>query len=51
MEEIWKDVIGFERLYEVSDKGRIKSLDRVVVRGTSAIPQLAKRKNFKSCYR
>lgn len=28
MEE-WKDVVGYEGFYQVSDKGRVKSLDRV----------------------
>ena len=31
--ENWKDVVGFEGLYEVSDWGRIRSKDRVVSRG------------------
>ena len=26
MEEIWKDVVGYEGLYQVSNKGRIKSI-------------------------
>ena len=30
MEEIWKDVDGFEKLYQVSNFGRIKSLSRIV---------------------
>ncbi len=30
MNEIWKDVIGFEGLYQVSNLGRVKSLDRKV---------------------
>lgn len=29
-EEVWKDVKGYEGLYQVSDKGRIRSVDRVV---------------------
>ena len=29
MEEIWRDVIGYEGVYQVSNKGRVKSLDRV----------------------
>lgn len=29
--EIWKPVVGFEGLYEVSDLGRVRSLARVVV--------------------
>lgn len=28
MEEIWKDIKGYEGLYQVSNKGRVKSLDR-----------------------
>ena len=32
MEEIWKDVIGYEGLYTVSNIGRIKSLPRPVKR-------------------
>lgn len=31
-EEIWKDIKGYEGIYQVSNKGRVKSLDRVVVR-------------------
>ena len=30
MEEIWKDIPGFEGLYQVSNLGRIKSLERFV---------------------
>lgn len=30
MEEIWKDIPGYEGHYQVSDQGRVKSLDRVV---------------------
>lgn len=30
MTEIWKSVPGFEALYEVSDQGRVRSLDRAV---------------------
>lgn len=30
--ENWKDIIGYEGLYQVSDLGRIKSLDRVCER-------------------
>lgn len=30
MEEIWKDVLGYEGLYQASNLGRVKSLDRVV---------------------
>lgn len=29
MEEIWLDVVGYEGLYQVSNYGRIKSLERI----------------------
>lgn len=31
MEEVWKDVQGFEGLYQVSNMGRVRSLDRDIV--------------------
>jgi len=31
--EIWKDIPGYEGLYQVSDLGRVRSLDRVVPNG------------------
>ena len=30
-QEIWKDVPGYEGQYQVSDQGRVRSLDRVVI--------------------
>ena len=33
MSEIWKAVPGYEGAYEVSDSGRVRSLDRVVTSG------------------
>lgn len=30
MEEIWKDVIGYEGIYQVSNLGRVKSLSRII---------------------
>ena len=30
MEEVWKEVEGYEGMYEVSSKGRFRSLDRYV---------------------
>ena len=32
MEEVWKDIEGYEGLYQVSNLGRVKSLDRVIMR-------------------
>jgi hypothetical protein len=34
MEEIWKDVIGFEGLYSISNFGKVKSMERFVKNGT-----------------
>lgn len=31
-EEIWKDIEGYEGLYQVSNKGRVKSLERDIIR-------------------
>ena len=28
MEEVWKDIKGYEGLYQVSNLGRVKSLER-----------------------
>ena len=30
LEEVWKDVVGYEGLYEVSNKGQVRSKDRIV---------------------
>ena len=32
--EIWKDIEGFEGLYQVSNLGRVRSLGRTIMRGT-----------------
>ncbi len=34
MEEIWKDIEGYEGIYQVSNLGQIKSLERTVNNGT-----------------
>lgn len=39
-DETWKPVVGFEGLYEVSDRGRVRGLDRLVrTKGGSLRPQ------------
>ena len=37
MSENWKPVVGYEGLYEVSDQGRVRSLDRVVPHARSGV--------------
>lgn len=32
LSEQWRPVVGYEGLYEVSDRGRVRSLDRVITR-------------------
>ena len=45
MEEIWKDVVGFEGLYEVSNYGRIRSLPHeTVIRRKNAAPYVLKKR-------
>ena len=39
MEERWRDVVGYVGYYQVSDQGRVRSVDRVVPHGTM-IPNL-----------
>lgn len=29
MEEVWKDVVGYEGKYQISNKGRVKSLPKM----------------------
>ena len=40
--EIWKDILGYEGLYQASTMGRIRSMDRKVIRSDGQI------RNFKS---
>lgn len=32
MDEIWKDIKGYEGFYQVSNLGRVRSLDCVIIR-------------------
>ena len=43
MEEIWKDIEGFEGLYQVSSLGRVKSLERTVRANTCGVRVLQER--------
>lgn len=43
MEEIWKDIKGFEGLYQVSNIGRVKSLSRTVRSNTCGFRELPER--------
>ena len=45
--EIWKDIVGYEGLYQVSSLGRVRSLDRTIF--TSNGPRNYKGKMLKPC--
>lgn len=42
MEEIWKDIKGYEGLYQVSSFGRVKSLPRYDSRGNARVERILK---------
>jgi hypothetical protein len=35
-DERWRPIVGYEGFYEVSDRGRVRSLDRVIIRRDGA---------------
>lgn len=54
MKEVWKDIKGYEGMYQISNCGRIKSLERIIQRRTNAITvhekflQLGDNKGYKT---
>lgn len=48
MQEVWRPVVGYEGLYEVSDQGRVRSLDRWERNGRGMPLRLFKGKVLKS---
>lgn len=58
--EIWKDIPGYEGLYQVSNYGRVKSLERIIIRKNGKLqtikekimkPFLGKDKHLYVCFR
>lgn len=47
MEEIWKDIDGYEGLYQVSNLGRVKSLSKEITTGVCSF--ISKERILKSC--
>jgi hypothetical protein len=47
--EIWKDIVGYEGLYQVSDLGRVRSLDRII-KGNKGSEYLKKGKILKQTF-
>ena len=50
MKEIWKDVVGYEGLYQASTFGRIRSLDRKDCRGNRISGKIMKPRFINSGY-
>ena len=52
MEEVWKDIPGYEGLYQVSNLGRVKSLPHWIQRrnvltgGVSKVSKIKEGRNF-----
>lgn len=42
MSEIWKSVVGYEGYYEVSNQGRVRSLDRIATDGRKCCGRVLK---------
>lgn len=49
MREEWRDIAGYEKAYQVSDLGRVRSLDRVVVGGSCGPAKRIKGRVMKPC--
>lgn len=49
MEEIWKDVAGYEGLYQVSNLGRVKSLSKIIQGIGRGFPRKTKEKILTPC--
>lgn len=47
MEEVWKDIPGYEGFYQVSDLGRVKSLGRLDTIGRSVKEKFLKQPNLR----
>lgn len=41
--EEWRDILGFEGLYQVSSMGRVRSVDRIVVKSNGVIQKVSGR--------
>ena len=47
MEEIWKDIPEYEGIYQISNLGRVRSLDRYVMHGKGNAKRFVKGKIIK----
>lgn len=51
MKEIWKDIKGYEGFYQVSNLGRVKSLERVTINNRIVHERILKLKRDRSGYK
>lgn len=51
MQEVWKDVAGYEGLYQVSNLGRVASLERITSKGVHVPYKLLSQSNDKDGYK
>ncbi len=47
MKEVWKDIPGYEGYYQVSNKGRIRSLDRIKIIKGQILKQMDNGRGYK----
>lgn len=50
LKEIWKDVIGYKGTYQVSNLGRVKSLEKTYIHNVHKHPSIRKEKLLKQGY-
>lgn len=50
IQEIWKDINGYEGIYQVSNLGKVKSLDRLNPRGSRLLGKVLRHKHRKDGY-
>ena len=50
IQEIWKDIQGYEGLYQISNLGRVKSLERIIITSNNITKKISE-KILKPCLR
>ena len=49
-QEIWKDIQGYEGLYQISNLGRVKSLERIIITNNGITKKISE-KNIKTLFK
>ena len=50
IQEIWKDIQGYEGLYQISNLGRVKSLERIIITNNGITKKISE-KNIKTLFK